>query len=225
MNSLQKIGGVAALFEAVIYISAFVFFGAIWEFPADANAVQQFTFLADNQLILSLFNLAMYVLFGIFLAVLVLALYQRVKDKAPALSQLASIFGIVWVGLVIASGMIANIGLGVAIEISADDPKQAMTIWLVINTLVEALGGGNEIVGGLWVLLLSLAALRANEFHKLLNYLGVFIGLAGIFTIYPAEILTEVFGLGQILWFAWLGVVMLVKSPELAGASVVEPAR
>jgi len=225
MNSLQKIGGVAALFEAAIYISAFVFFGAVWEFPADANAVQQFTFLAENQLILSLLNLAMYVLFGIFLAVLVLALYQRVKDKAPALSQLASIFGIVWVGLVIASGMIANIGLGVAIEISADDPKQAMTIWLVINTLVEALGGGNEIVGGLWVLLLSIAALRTNEFPKMLNYLGVFVGLAGILTIYPAEILTEVFGLGQILWFAWLGVHMLVKSPALPEASVVEPAR
>lgn len=225
MKSLQKVGGVAALFQAVIYISAFVFFGAVWEFPTDANTAQQFTFLADNQIVLSLVNLAMYVLFGVFLAVLVLALYQRVEDNAPALSQLASVFGIVWVGLVIASGMIANIGLGVAIELSVDDPKQAMTIWLVINTIVEALGGGNEIVGGLWVLLLSLAALRANEFPKLLNYLGVFIGLAGILTIYPADILTEVFGLGQILWFAWLGMVMLAKSPELAGASVVEPVR
>jgi len=225
MKGLQRMGGVAALFEAVIYISAFVFFGAVWEFPADENAVQQFIFLADNQLILSLVNLAMYVLFGIFLAVLVLALYQPVKDKAPALSALASIFGIVWVGLVIASGMIANIGLGAAIELSANEPEQAMTLMLVINTLVEALGGGNEIVGGLWVLLVSLAALRANEFPKLLNCLGVFIGLAGILTIYPADILTEIFGLGQILWFAWLGMVMLAKSPDLAGTSVVESVR
>ena len=33
MNNLQKIGGVAALFEAVIYISAFVFFGAFFCWP------------------------------------------------------------------------------------------------------------------------------------------------------------------------------------------------
>ncbi|WP_299789554.1 DUF4386 family protein [uncultured Shewanella sp.] len=225
MNNLQKMGGVAALFEAVIYISAFVFFGAIWEYPANVNAVQEFTFLSDNQLTLSLLNLAMYVLFGIFLAVLVLALYQRVKDRAPTLAQLASLFGIVWVGLVIASGMIANIGLEAAIEISAKDPEQAMTLLLIINTIVEALGGGNEIVGGLWVLLLSVAALRANELPKILNYLGMFIGLVGILTLYPAEILTEVFGLGQILWFAWLGKVLLVDSAQFSGARDVEGIR
>ncbi|NQZ28168.1 MAG: hypothetical protein HRT55_17845 [Colwellia sp.] len=36
-------------------------------------------------------------------------------------------------------------------------------------------------------------------------------GLAGILTIYPAEVLTEIFGLGQIVWFVWLGKIMLVK--------------
>ena len=32
MGNLQKIGGIAALSEAVIYISTFIFFGAIWAF-------------------------------------------------------------------------------------------------------------------------------------------------------------------------------------------------
>lgn len=54
----------------------------------------------------------MYVIFGVFLAVLVLALHERLKIKAPALSQISSVFGLVWVGLIIATGMIANIGLG-----------------------------------------------------------------------------------------------------------------
>ena len=112
MNNLQKFGGVAALTEAIIYVSAFIFFGAIWDFPTDASTIQKFTFLADNQLTLSIVNLVMYVIFGICLAVLVLALHHRLKDKALVLSQLASVFGLVWVGLIIASGMIANIGLG-----------------------------------------------------------------------------------------------------------------
>lgn len=212
MNNLQKIGGVAALFEAVIYISAFVFFGAFWDFPAGTNDTQKFSFLANNQTILSIVNLTMYVIFGIFLAVLVLALHQRLKTKSPALSQIASAFGLVWVGLIIASGMIANVGLGAVIDLSTKNAEQAMTVWIIINTIVDGLGGGNEIVGGLWVLLLSVAALKVNEFPKLLNYLGIFIGFVGVFTIYPAEILTEIFGLGQIIWFSWLGVTMCRSS-------------
>jgi hypothetical protein len=211
MNNLQKIGGVAALFEAAIYISAFVFYGAFWDFPVGADDTQKFLFLTNNQTILSMLNLTMYVIFGILLAVLVLALHQRLKTKAPVLSQTASMFGIIWVGLVIASGMIANIGLGVVIDLATKDVERAMTVWIVVNTIVEGLGGGNEVLGGLWVLLLSIAALKINEFPKTLNYLGVFIGFVGISTVYPAEILTEIFGIGQIIWFSWLGVTMFIS--------------
>jgi len=211
MNNLQKLGGVAALFEAAIYISAFIFFGVFWNFPLDAENTQKFVFLSNNQTIISLVNLTMYVIFGCFLSVLVLALHQRLKTKAPALSQAASAFGLIWVGLVIASGMIANVGLGAVLELSVKNAEQAMTVWIVINTIVEGLGGGNEVVGGLWVLLLSVAALKINELPKSLNWLGLFIGFVGILTIYPAEILTEIFGLGQIVWFFWLGVVMLMS--------------
>lgn len=209
MNNLQKWGGIAALSEATIFILAFIFFGAIWDFPTDVSPAHKFEFLADNQVILSIVNLFMYVIFGIFLAVLVLALHQRLNGSGFTISQIASVFGLVWVGLVIASGMIANIGLGAAIEISARDPDQAMTVWLTINSITEGIGGGNEIVGGLWVFLVSIAALKCNEFSKYLNYFGLLIGLAGIFTIYPADILTEIFGLGQIVWFIWLGAFML----------------
>ncbi|WP_065188310.1 hypothetical protein [Shewanella woodyi] len=213
MNNLQKTGGIAALFEAAIYISAFVFFGAFWDYPSSADDAQKFIFLTNNQLILSIVNLTMYVVFGLFLAILVLALHQRMKIKAPALSQLASVFGIIWVGLVIASGMIANIGLAAVIDLSTSNVEQAKTLLVVVNTIVEGLGGGNEVVGGLWVLLLSIAGLKIIELPKLLNYLGLFIGSVGILTIYPAEILTEIFGLGQIIWFSWLGVAML-KTPQ-----------
>ncbi|AEP29970.1 DUF4386 family protein [Brumicola nitratireducens] len=212
MNNLQKIGGASALFESIIYVSAFVFFGAFWNFPADTDSAKQFAFLAENQVILSIVNLIMYVLFGILLAVLVLALHERVKANNPILSQIASIFGLVWVGLVIASGMIANIGLAAVLELSAKDPEQAMTVWLAIYSVVEGLGGGNEVVGGLWVVLLSFAALKGHELPKILNYFGLFVGIVGVLTIYPAEVLTEIFGISQIVWFFWLGLAMLTSS-------------
>lgn len=212
MINLQKLGGIAALLEAILYMSAFVFFGFFWDFPSDAGVVIKLVFLKENQSALAIVNLLMYVVFGIILAVLVLALHERLKGNAAALSQTASIFGLIWVGLVIACGMISNIGLRSVIELSGKEPEQARSVWLTIDSVTEGIGGGNEIVGGLWVLLLSIAALKSNAFCKKLNYLGLFVGVAGIFTVYPADILTEIFGLSQIIWFSWLGYIMLVES-------------
>ncbi|PKF77219.1 hypothetical protein CW749_23330 [Vibrio sp. vnigr-6D03] len=212
MSYLQKIGGITALSEAVIYVSAFVFFGVYWDFPVDANSMKKLAFLSENQTIFSIVNLVMYVLFGILLAVLVLAVHERLKINAPNLSKVASIYGVIWVGLVIASGMISNIGLAAALELSTTNSEQAILVWSIISTIVEGIGGGNEVVGGLWVLLLSIAAYRCNEFSKAFNFLGFFVGIVGILTIYPAEVLTAIFGITQIVWFSWLGVVMLSGS-------------
>lgn len=45
-----------------------------------------------------------------------------------------------------------------------------------------------------------------------MNLFGVFIGLAGIVTIYPDfDPLNAVFGLSQIVWFVWVGVEMLAR--------------
>lgn len=66
-----------------------------------------------------------------------------------------------------------------------------------------------EIFGPIWVLLVSWAALRAGVLPKALNYLGVVIAVAGLATIVPAlEDVGAVFGLGLIVWLAWVGVVM-----------------
>lgn len=209
MAHLQKAGGAAALVKAIIYVSAFVFFGAFWNYPIDADSAQELSFLAENQSILSIAYIIMYVLFGVLLAVLVLAVHERLKNNSANLSQVAAIFGVVWVGLVIASGMIANIGLASVLELANSEPEQAITVWRTIGSVVEGIGGGNEIVGGLWVLLLSIAALKANQLPKLLNYIGLFVGTVGILTLYPADSLTAIFGLSQIVWFFWLGLVLL----------------
>jgi hypothetical protein len=59
-----------------------------------------------------------------------------------------------------------------------------------------------------------LDALRAGELPKALNYLGLEISAAGIITVVPAlGELGAVFGLLQIVWFAWMGIVMLRGRP------------
>ncbi|MFK5949153.1 MAG: hypothetical protein QM500_10350 [Methylococcales bacterium] len=212
MNNLQKIAGVSAIFEALIYIVAFVYFGAFGAYPYEATASEKMAYLAENQFVFSMIYFLMYAVFGIFLAVLVVGLYEKLKLTNDPIIKVGSVFGVVWVVLVIASGMLANIGLSHAINLMDLSSEKAFDMWRMISVLIESLGGGNELVGGLWVLLVSIAALKAEEFPRGLNYLGIIVGVSGIATIYPDEVFTEIFGVTQIIWFFWLGIVMLGQS-------------
>ena len=211
-KTLQKLGGFCSISLGLIYIIAFIVYGGILEYPkVNATEIDRLNFLSDNLAILSTINLISYVLFGILLAVLVVSIHQRIKDQLPNLSILASVFGIIWVGLVIASGMIANIGLNSVVEIGIEEPQKAISIWTSIGIVSEGLGGGNEIVGAIWVLLLSIAAFKQSFFSKLLIFLGLFVAFAGILTILPYDLFKEIFGISQIVWFVWIGIALIRK--------------
>ena len=212
---LQKLGGISALIAAALYITGFALFLTVLDPSGYDGHVQRVAFLTENQVASYIANLLIYVVFGVVLVVLALALYARLKSGSEAIMQTATVFGLIWSGLVIASGMIANIGNSTVVGLFSENQDQAVALWLAISTVQESLGGGNEIVGGLWILLLSWAALRASKLPKVLNSLGVLVGLAGILTVVPAfDVLMDVFGLGQIVWFAWLGILMLRDSPS-----------
>ena len=87
-----------------------------------------------------------------------------------------------------------------------------------IEAITNGLGNANgEILGGPLTLLVSLAALRTGGLPKGLNILGVLVGAVGIITIIPAlNAMVAVFGLGQIIWFVWLGITLLRNSPSRA---------
>lgn len=211
MNHIRKVGGIAAFYEAAAYIMGIVFYKFIIDAPAGIEPVQRLVMLMDNRSSYYTMTLLVYVIFGIFLVALVLALYEQLKVASPTLALSATTFGIIWAGLVIASGMIFNIGLDTISALYNQNPTQATTVWLAIESVFEGLGGGNEIVGGIWVLLISWAALRAKKLSKILNGLGVIIGLAGIVSAIPVlgEIGGAIFGLGQIFWFIGLGILLL----------------
>jgi hypothetical protein len=85
----------------------------------------------------------------------------------------------------------------------------------------EALIGRVEVVGGIWMLLVSWAALLAGRHPRALNYLGVVVGVAGVLTVVPAlEVLGIGFRLGEIVWIVWLGIVMVRGSPSAAARTV-----
>jgi hypothetical protein len=218
MRNFQKIGGIAALYEAVAYVVGMLFFIFIVDYAGVVDPIQKVALLVDNLAGMYIITLIIYVIFGGFLVVLTLALHERLQANTPVMMQTATAFGLIWAGVVIAGGMIFNIGTGVVVDLYSTDPTQAATVWLAIDAVFNGLGGGVEILGGLWVLLVSWAALRAGGLPRALNYLGLVVGGAGILTIVPAlgEPGGIMFGLGQIVWFVWLGMVMLRRRPGVA---------
>jgi hypothetical protein len=214
MKNLQKMGGIAALYGAATWLVLIGFLIFLVD-PTVVDPVQQVALQVDNQAIRYMWNLIMYVGLGISLVVLALALYERLKAGSPAMVQIATAIGLIWACLLIGAGMVSTSGLETVVDLYGKDPAQAATVWLTIESVVQGLG---REIGSLWVLLVSWAALRAGGLPKALNYLGVVIGVAGILTFVPAlyDMAVVVYGLGLMVWFIWLGIVMLRSSPSAA---------
>jgi hypothetical protein len=81
----------------------------------------------------------------------------------------------------------------------------------------EALVSRVEVVGGIWILLVTWGALLAGRLPRALNYLGVVVGVAGVLTVVPAlEVLGIGFRLGELVWVVWLGIVWFRASRSAA---------
>jgi hypothetical protein len=226
MKTLQKFGGFAALYLAVAYVIGMAIFLVILDYPSITNPAQKVALLVDMEMVFISTNLLMYVFFGVFLIVLSLALYDRLKSGAPAMMQVATLMGIIWAGSLIASGMVANAGIAPVVALYATDPAQAASTWQGIESVANGLGNGNgEILGGLWALLVSLAALRAGGLPRGLAILGLLVGAVGILSLVPGltELMVGVFGLSQIIWFVWLGIVLLRSGQVQSWMTEVRP--
>jgi hypothetical protein len=212
MKNLQKIGGIAALYSSAALLFAMVGYLLIVGTLDVTDPVEKVAQLVDNQAFLYILNLIAYVLWGIGMVPLTLALYERLKAGSPAIMQIATAIGLIWACIVIASGQVSNMGMDIVVDLYSKDPTQAVTAWIAIDSVANGLGSaGGEILGGTWVLLVSWAALRGGGLSRALNYFGMLVGAAGLFSSIPVigVLGTVIFGLGKMLWFLWLGIIML----------------
>jgi hypothetical protein len=214
----QKVGGWAALYLAVAYVAAMPYFLLFVKYPSVVDPAEKVSLIVGSHGSLRVMYLLTYVIFGIALAVLSLSLYHRMKHETPILAQVAAAVGLVWALVLVAGGMIFTAGMAAVVDLHASSPAQAASVWQAVEPVAQGLGGsGGELLGGLWVLLVSAAALRAQKLPRTLGWLGVVIGAAGVLSFVPVlRDLAYVFGMLQILWFVWLGVVMLRAQPRAA---------
>jgi hypothetical protein len=206
----QRAGGGAALYLAAAYLVAMPYFLLVVNLEGLAGPAEKVAALATYQNSHYVMYLITYVVFGIVLGALAQALSKRLSGS-PTIAAVGGVVGFIWACMLVASGLIFNFGAGAAVELLAKSPAQAASLWQVIQPVADGLSSGQgELLGGLWVLLVSVAALRTGALPNPLNWLGVLIGVAGIVSVVP--VLREVglvFGLLQIIWFIWLGIVML----------------
>jgi hypothetical protein len=103
------------------------------------------------------------------------------------------------------------------------DSSPTATAWLAPGSVLEGLVGRVEVLGGLWILLVTWGALRAGKLPRVLHYLGLAAGVAGIATAVPAlAVLGVGFRVGEMVWGVWLGIAMLRNSPNAAARKLVE---
>jgi hypothetical protein len=211
--NLKKIGGLAALYCGIAYLLMIGYFLVIIDYPSITEQTDKIKMFADNYSGMFITYLLGYALFGIVLAVLSLSLYYRLKSTSPEGSRLIAVFGIMWGVLLTGSGMIFIQGMKTVIELYKINPEQAITVWIAIESSVLGLSFSNgELLGGLWTLLIGIVSLKTKTFNKPMNILAVAVGCAGMLSTVPVINSaggTGIYGIGQMVWFIWLGILLL----------------
>lgn len=213
----------AAIGMALCYLSMFMLFFLVLQQPSSTHFADKVRFIADNRALISLGYSSGYLLLGVFLLITVQALQQKMQLAHSNLLNTGSWFGIIWVMLMMASGMVQLVGIETMLRLHDKGSLQAEALFYSYNTIVNGLGGGIELVGGLWVLLVSIAGLRHRRLSAGLHWLGIVVGMLGILTLLPLTAFKglagtkELFGFSQIIWFIWLGI--LLKPSALVASS------
>ncbi len=206
------IGGLIAAATFIFGIALFV--TSLSDYTeGDATVAESVDFLVSHQTTLFAWYFVIFLVFGVAIIPLARSLRERLVDVSPELADIGAVFAYIWAGLMFATGMTSNIGIAAVADLNETDPAAAEALWSSIATVTDGLGGGNELVGGVWILLVSLAAWSTKRLPRGLNVLGIISASAGLITLVPGlSDVGMIFGLGSIAWFAWAGIVLLRRT-------------
>ncbi|MEM7337648.1 MAG: DUF4386 family protein [Actinomycetota bacterium] len=212
-----RAGAVGALVAAATFIFGIALFATtlIDYTSGDPTPAESVAFQGEHETTFFIWYLVIFLVFGAAIIPLTRALHLRLRGASPLLADVGAVFAYIWAGLMFATGMISNIGITAVGDLAETDPAGAEALWSSLSAVTNGLGGGNELVGGMWVLLVSVAAWATRALPRSLNALGIVSAISGLITVIPGlEDVGIVFGLGLIAWFAWVGVVLL-RNPTL----------
>ncbi len=218
-TQMLRAGGVAAIVCALTYVFGFVLFFGLIEPPQDDTDIGRLNFLLSQR---DTFFVG-YIVIGIVFSLSLLLLNQSLKEQyqrlSPGVAHYNSILGNIWATFVLASTFIFLVSLSDIAQYADTNQEGAVNVLNAIDIVVDALGGGIELLGALWVLLISVLGMRYQRYFNITHILGIVVGIAGILTLFSGlsfltnnsifQASTALFGLGQILWFILVGINLL----------------
>lgn len=227
MNSFQKIGGIAALFEALIYVTIVVFVFLI--LPSQGltgpEALQDpFKVLpvVARSASLSIFNLHSIAV-AVALLPVVLALYERLQPVDAKWLPLATAAGVGAAVLFLVTGMVDSVSLSQLARAAPQEQPSAAVAFMAVTALRAAIGYAAIFSYGVWLLLVNGIGLRSGALPRPLAWIGLIFGAMGLlaFVIAPLAFIGPLVG---IVWNSWLGVVLLRSAMSQREFTVLEHA-
>lgn len=220
MKNLQKLAGIGAFVLASAYLIGIAMAFTLLDTSSMTDPLEIVAFTVNNYPVFYIWITMIYVISGVFLIPLSLGIKERLdrfSDKPDSLTLLGAVFGILWAGMIITSGLVHNSGLLETVKIYQEDPQKAWEFWRMIETVHSGIGAEAEVPGGIWSLLVGFAALKTKAFPKWLNIMAIIAGIAGLLTIIPplADYIIALYALAHIIWWIGIGLVMIKKSDIL----------
>lgn len=213
--TLRKWGAFAAPMLAFLYVAGIVLSLSVLNTTGIVDPLERTRFQVENRGAMSAFILSLYVLFGCLVPVVALAVYDRLAATSPAMVRVATVFALIWSTLLIGSGLVFHVGLAAVAELYPRDPSGAASLMRIVEVVHEGLGCTAEIPGGLWILFLSLPALRTRSLHPGHAWTGIVAGVCGILSVVPALFAPAVgvYVLTSLVWFVWTGICLHHPAP------------
>jgi hypothetical protein len=216
-HGIQRAGGAAALAAALAFVFVFALVATTLA-PMTSPDLAFSEYLSLHQAygtLIYIWHFAMYIVFGLCLTIVALAIHERLKEGSPAISRIAVALGLMYSAFVILGGLLTIHGDEAVLALAARDPAGADALRRTLAVISLCVDSSDRLLGCLWVGLASLAALKPRALPRGLAILGLVIGAPAIIGMALPSLLalSYVFGIGIIVWLAWLGVVMLRGSP------------
>lgn len=206
MTLFKKIATISAVYSGLSYIGGIFVYLQLLKYDSATSASEQITIISDNPVLVHITTLHIYIIFSFGLILLATYLYTKLKNQEPILSLLSLITGAIWATILIASGFISMAVTTLLMNGTA--ASDITSAWQAVDIISNALGGGNELIGGVFTGLLSLAMYRARFSSIVTSILGALVFIGGTISALPylADIGIGIFVISQILWFlslAW----------------------